>query len=379
MRSLSTTKCSIGKCKSTSTSSYYLFLLATIFCTSLSAFIITTPCSNYHSNTCILSPRRTSPFTRRVLLLLSSSSVFDDAADPSERTTTSDDETSSTSSSHQTFYVPNVVSRSDGQQIMDDILMPSKKYGDRIGWGRDAHDLSGLIASDDPRLGMTYGEFPLCSFDSLLDLGLDQIQQQRRTNEDNDNDDDTEKRKTVLVDLGSGCGRLVLYSALTRGGGGQSEEETKKQRPWEVHGIEIAQLLHEEGLKVIINGIENGWFSQQHVSTTQSEDNQQRQQSNFFSLHLGPVEEYTSLLNDADIIFAYSTAFPAETFSTTLGAMILGVEWSQLLSEACKEGCVAITTDRALDPTYGWNLLERLDVDNKEVFGSTGYIHVLKK
>ena len=365
------TKC-IGKSATTS----YLVLLANSS-TSSSAFIITTPRRDYHSNTCISSPLGTSPLTLRGLLLFSSSSVSDDAT-PSERTTTtalSDNETSSSTSTAQTFYVPNAVSRSDGQQIMDEILMPSKKYGDRIGWGRDAHDLSGLIASNDPRLGMTYGEFPLRSFDTLLDLGLEHIQQQKRRH-NNNNDEDNDKRKIILVDLGSGCGRLVLYSALTRRGGGQQQSQGDA-KPWDVHGIEIAPLLHDEGRKVITNGIENGWFAQ-HDETTQSEDNN-HYHPNCLSLHLGPVEEYTSLLNDADILFAYSTAFPAETFSPSLGAMILGTEWSQVLSEACHSGCVAVTTDRALDPTYGWNLLGRVDVDNKEVFGSTGYIHVLKK
>jgi hypothetical protein len=37
-----------------------------------------------------------------------------------------------------------------------------------------------------------------------------------------------------------------------------------------------------------------------------------------------------------------------------------------------------ITTDRVLDPRHGWLFLDRLDVDNREVMGSTGYIQVLR-
>ena len=58
---------------------------------------------------------------------------------------------------------------------------------------------------------------------------------------------------------------------------------------------------------------------------------------------------------------------------------MLDAEWSQTLGETCRDGCVAVTTDRALDPRCGWKVCERIDVDNKEVFGSTGYIHVLEK
>ena len=251
------------------------------------------------------------------------------------------------------YSVRNTVSRAEGRRIMDDILMPVKQYGDRIGWGRDAHDLSGLIASDDPRLGMTYGEFPLSSLDELLDLGLSYI---RRNNEGGSN---------VLIDLGSGCGRLVLYSALTRG------HEEEERNWWDVHGIEIAHLLHDEGVNVVTDGIENGWFAES-VQPNESP-------KNVFSLHLGPVEEYKAQLSSADLVFAYSTAFTASHFSPALGAMVLGPEWSRMLGENCPTGCVAITTDRALDPSHGWNLVDRMDVDNQEVFGSTGYIHVLKK
>jgi hypothetical protein len=58
--------------------------------------------------------------------------------------------------------------------------------------------------------------------------------------------------------------------------------------------------------------------------------------------------------------------------------MNLDRQWSELLANSCRKGCVVIAiTDRALYPRLGWELLGRLDVDNREVMGSKGYIQVL--
>jgi hypothetical protein len=57
----------------------------------------------------------------------------------------------------------------------------------------------------------------------------------------------------------------------------------------------------------------------------------------------------------------------------------LSDEWNRLFSESCKPGCVVVTTDRALDPRYGWKVLDRLDVANPEVFESTGFVQILEK
>jgi hypothetical protein len=227
---------------------------------------------------------------------------------------------------------------------MDEYLIPKKEYGNRIGLGRDAQgfdESSGAINPDDPRLSMTYGEFPLSSMDQLIDLGLERLDR---------------SEGITMVDLGSGCGRLIFYSGLTRGG---------QEQPWKIHGIEIADILHKEAMVTASKSLEGGYLSDLKGPT------------NSISLHHGPVDDYRHILGAADLVFAYSTAFPAKTFNPDLGAVILGAEWSQLLSESCKAGCIAITTDRALDPAYGWKLIDRLDVENSEVFGSTGYIHVL--
>lgn len=256
---------------------------------------------------------------------------------------------------------------------MDTMLMPAEEHGERMGWGRDAQGLGcenlgtvGALSPSDPRLSRTYAEFPLSSFDELLDLGLKYASLQESS---------SSASPTVnLVDVGSGCGRLAFYAALTRKG--LNEHDTNhelKQIGWEVHGIEISSLLHEKGVNFIEIGIQKGlWEAPSHPSSKSSNQNS-------ISLHCGAAEEEDSrqLLSRANLVFMYSTAFSALSFSPDLGAMILDPEWSQLLSEACSEGCVVITTDRALDPAHGWNLIDRLDVENPEVFGTTGYVQVL--
>ena len=245
------------------------------------------------------------------------------------------------------------LSREEGQMVMDEQLTPRDGYDYRIRLGRDAQGLqesTGAISAHDPRLDLTYGEFPLASMDQLIDVGLTYLCDVSSS----------PIGHITMIDIGSGCGRLVLYATLTRGNQDQS---------WSIHGIEIAPLLHDEALAAVSRGRHGGFLSEKS----------QRGTSNSLTLHNGPADEYPLLLGMADLIFAYSTAFPAETFHPEIGAMILGSDWSRLLSQSCRSGCIAITTDRALDPAYGWKLLDRMEVDNREVLGSTGYVHRLEK
>ena len=89
-----------------------------------------------------------------------------------------------------------------------------------------------------------------------------------------------------------------------------------------------------------------------------------------------------SLLSRTDLIFAYSTVWETSKvrpYDPTLGAMVLSSKWSSALASTCRDGCVAITTDRVLDPNDGWKLLDRMEVENPSVWGSVGYISVLEK
>jgi hypothetical protein len=82
-------------------------------------------------------------------------------------------------------------------------------------------------------------------------------------------------------------------------------------------------------------------------------------------------------------LFAYSTVWETSRFDPVLGALILSSKWSNTLASACSNGCVAITTDCALDPNDGWKLVEvdRIEVENPSVWGSVSvsYISVLEK
>ena len=243
--------------------------------------------------------------------------------------------------------ISNLLTRQDAQNLINSQLYPAEQFNDRMNVGRDAQGLVGedVIRGDDPRLSFTYAEFPLESFDTLVDAALEVRGDPKPSGE-----------TTRLVDLGSGCARLVLYAALSRG--------------WDVQGIEIGQELHGKALAALEKGIDCGYFNIEI----------DEQNTAGATLLLGDAKEYSSVLASANIVFAYSTVFPAaEQFNVGLGALVLRPEWSQMLASKCQEGCIAITTDRALDPQYGWELIDRLDVENPEVFGSTGYIHILRK
>ena len=247
--------------------------------------------------------------------------------------------------------IPQKLSREDGQRVMDEIILPSLEYDDRMRYGRDAQDVasSTIVAASDPRMAYTYGEFPMSSLDELVDLALT-------------HSSCSGKKEVTMIDLGSGCGRLVLYSAMTRG----NEDDTS----WTIHGIEISDVLHDEGLRASLAGLDNGWFQLDKPADTAD--------GNQFVLRRGPAEDFASLFRQADIVFAYSTVFDTAGFSEELGAIIMSRKWNELLSKSCSPGTIVITTDRCLDPNYGWKLVDRLDVDNREVMGSTGYIQIYR-
>lgn len=266
------------------------------------------------------------------------------------------------------------LSRVEGRSVVNRLLLPAQDYDKRSSYARDAQGVTGgsILTADDPVLSMAYGEFPLESFDELLDLAMINRAELLAT-ESSEQSFELPSSPLELVDLGSGCGRLVFYVSLTRGG------RTKDERPWSVHGIEAADELHQEALRSVNRGIEAELFQPRttSISTTESLEFPESETTNTFSLHLGSVADYSHVLHKAQVLFAYSSAFPASGFSEELSAMLLDTSWSRTLAERCRPGCVAITTDRVLDPKFGWKLLDQKSVDNREICGSIGYIQVL--
>lgn len=262
--------------------------------------------------------------------------------------------------SSKTFYV--VSNQNDRESVKNYIekLFPERKYSERIGRGRDAHGLDncdGPLRPSDPRLCQTYAEFPLPSFDELLDCGLKYL---------NEESSDDSNVGIDFVDIGSGLGKIVLYCALTR--------TNCLSQQFQTTGIEIAPLLHNEATQILEEAVNDGL-----LRTLQEKASESDETSNRLQMLLGDATDNPSqALTRANIIFAYTTAFSAKAFSPELGALVLDPEWSEALSQICAQGCIAITTDRALDPRFGWKLLDRLDVPNPEVLGTTGYIHILR-
>ena len=149
-------------------------------------------------------------------------------------------------------------------------------------------------------------------------------------------------------------------------------------------------------------GVGNGWFVQSDAQNAAHNDDGQ---TTTIALHngnallvddpyynlpkVGGEDESTSthstiqsLLSKTDVLFAYSTVWEtnsAQPFNPELQAMILSPKWSQTLATICSNGCVAITTDRALNLEDGWRLVDGMDVENPSVWGSVGYISVLEK
>ena len=308
------------------------------------------------------------------------------------------------------------IDRSTAQTIVDQTLCPKNEERDRNTAAMEAYQgttTSGsstgtgtAISNDDPRSEYTYGEFPYESFDLLVDRALDFVNTAADTNNDHDdadgNNQSQSQSKQTLLDLGSGSGRLVFYAALTRGG---------NQGEFDVHGVEISTQFMKLASNSLQRGVDNGWFVPSDSSFESKEDDNdddgQTTTATTIALHNGNAllvddpyynlptavgeDETTttsthstiqSLLSKTNILFAYSTVWETNSiqpFNPELGCLILSPKWSSTLAEVCSNGCVAITTDRALNPQDGWRLVDRMDVENPSVWGSVGYVSVLEK
>jgi hypothetical protein len=290
--------------------------------------------------------------------------------------------------------------RPTAQQITDTILCPPEEERDRNNAGMQAFDTApdqyrgNVIENNDPRTQFTYGEFPFDSFDLLVDRALELMGQTEKKNH--------QKSRNVMVDLGSGCGRLVLYAALTRCNEAtqQREESSVDQHTiWDFHGIEIASKLHHLAVSSLQKGVDNELYGPASSNEIAESSNSKIAFHNgnallvedpYFPLQSSDgsddnaevSKEIQSIISQSTLVFAYSTVWetdPVKPFDPDLQAMILSPKWSQTLAGLCPSGCVAVTTDRALNPRDGWRLLDSMEVDNPSVWGSVGYISVLEK
>ena len=313
---------------------------------------------------------------------------------------------SGTSVTRSSATVNTSMDRPQAQQILADILCPPSEERDRNSAGMQAFtsaadDYRGrAIESNDPRNEYTYDEFPCDSFDLLVDRALELMEQEGTIISD-----DMGRKEKIMVDLGSGCGRLVLYAALTRGNGVNAQHVLNdRYEPWSFCGIEIGSQLHSLAVNSLQRGVDNGWFCEDSNSSGNLEANVGNDTTSKIKFLNGNAllvddpyfptlssdgddhERLTrtsiqSILSQTSLLFAYSTVWetdPSRPFDPDVQAMILSPKWSRTLAALCPNGCVAVTTDRALNPRDGWKLLESMDVENPSVWGSVGYVSVLE-
>lgn len=286
---------------------------------------------------------------------------------------------SSSSSTHQSTNHATLIQgfdRQTAQQVVTNTLCPPNEERSRNNAGMEAFGEdrnSKVITNDDPRNEYTYGEFPFDSFDLLVDRAIEYVD----TDQQQHGEDSTNRN---MLDLGSGCGRLVLYAGLTNRSG------------WDITGIEIGKQLHSLAVNSLQRGI-NEDLLKPAIAHDASTANSNSKISFYNGNALGGEDPYfqdtasddetiQSILSEASLLFAYSTVWETDSsqpFNPELQAMVLSSKWSKSLAAVCQNGVVAVTTDRVLNPEDGWKLLDRMDVDNPSVWGSVGYISVLQK
>ena len=267
------------------------------------------------------------------------------------------------------------LSRDQGKGILQNHILPVTDYDRRTRLGREAQGVvpAAVVKGQDPRLFQTYGEFPLESLDQLLDRALE-IRLATVTKATKKNGSiGSKNRPMTVVDVGSGCGRLALYLALTRPN-------------WHVHGIELFPTLHQEAICAMNRAIHSGLLIGLDKAVDDSGGNEGKDLQTTssarsrISLHQGAASKFADLLGHADLVFCYSTAFESNGFSEQTASMLLGREWNELFTTCCgNERCIVITTDKSLDSAYGWTIVDRMDVSNPEVYESTGFIHQFQR
>jgi hypothetical protein len=271
------------------------------------------------------------------------------------------------------FSCPTPLSRAHAASLIDTTFLPQQLFGERLSVsGSNVNDSQTpqIILGTDPSLQLAYGEFLLSSVDALVDAALSH-RQEDNPNASNGNGSTSNNDAIAsvnFVDLGSGAGRICLYMAMTR-------------PSWSSCGMEVVPSLHALAQQAALMAEEYG-ILQSQVARQDNEDSPDDSTENADSiakassslqLCRGAAQEYTHILEQADIIFCYSTVFDTAGFSQETGAMILSTEWMELLQN-CRPGTLVITTDRSCDPAYGWTLLQTMEVENREVMGSVGYI-----
>ena len=293
------------------------------------------------------------------------------------------------------------VETDEAMNLISNSFFPSSEYNYRMKIGHKAtlnfndngdRKNNGIYTNNDERLTMTYAEFPITSFQILIEKAQDWMLKETSIDKKQINE------SMNMIDLGSGCGKLIMYASLIWNDNNPkdfitdqsfsyetfqiSDDDQKNNNilSWNVHGIEISEELHKYAVQMLQRGEKNNIFEKSTNDHLEKDTSKAK-----IYLHNGPAATYPELFQNANIIFSYSSVLKCledesgnSVFLPDIGGLILAPEWSQMLSKYCQKGCIVVTTDRALNPMDGWRLLERLDVENPDLFGSTAFIQILE-
>lgn len=231
----------------------------------------------------------------------------------------------------QGLVAPSAVSAA---QTAVERVFPPTDYGQRLLIGRRAQlgdgDMiyrPGLIGGDTVDSSLTYGEYDLDHFCALVDRALDA----------------KADRAVTFVDVGSGVGRLVLAAAelwpqLTR-----------------CVGIERVEELH----RVAVEAAESHRDAVPALA-----------RCSFFCCDAAEALTPGGPLADADVLFAYSSTWPAQGDLLTEFSAVCG---------RLRVGTRIVTTDRRLCSAEGawrFELLDTITGPNRETGGtSIGFVH----
>mmetsp|Transcript_11762 Transcript_11762/g.43832 ORF Transcript_11762/g.43832 Transcript_11762/m.43832 type:complete len:267 (-) Transcript_11762:149-949(-) len=246
------------------------------------------------------------------------------------------------------------VRRSQSQKLLEALYPPWKApcatgvtpFAVREGTGRrfqgvsrGENSIAALLDGD-----KTYGEFPFPSFCKGIDLALDDRPELDRT----------------FLDIGSGCGRLVLGAAL-----GYSFSRCI--------GVELSSELHDIAEKTFALAGSPTFFDE--IDADEPVDPAQANEAVGRCLLLNEdisSETGTETLQDADIVFCYSTTWEAA------GDTLLGL--TEAVAANCKSGARVVTTDKKLGDADGRvEVVSSLEVPNREAGGSSIlYVHEVR-
>ena len=209
---------------------------------------------------------------------------------------------------------------------------PSSSFGDRLRIGRKAQLGENLVYRSGIGIdgALTYGEFDLTFFSTLVDRALEDVAQ-----------------PATLIDVGSGVGRLCFAA-------------TQLWPQVQCAGVECLPELH----KIAVDTVERLMLDGDQASTSLASLRFYCKRAELL-LHPGGLLDCENA-----VYFAYSSAFESE--GDELSDFSLMCSW-------LREGTRVITTDKRLvsvDGLWKFELIEQIDGANVGTGGqSTGYIY----